>query len=190
MSYRKGRLTGAVRVIAAAIFSVVIIFALAPPAAAHTALTETSPEDGSQIDTAPSEIQLQFSEAILTVGANIVVQGPDSREYQEGKPQIVQDKVTQPLKPLGPSGEYRVEIRVVADDGHPNPFGMRFTLTKPGPAAGGAQAVGPGLTALRPVPTGSENNAPRWAPWLAVAATLILVSGAVLFGRRATHGLD
>lgn len=188
MSYGKRRLTGAARMIAAVIVSLAFVVALAPPASAHTALTESSPQDGGQIDRAPTEVRLQFSSLILTVGAKIVVQGPDGQEYQTGEPQIVGDKVTQPLKPLGGSGEYRVEIRVVADDGHPNSFGMRFTLTKPGPAAGGAQAAS--LVALLPVPSGSEKNAPWWAPWLAVASLLILVSGAVLFGRRTTHDLD
>lgn len=189
MSYRRARLTGAIRVIAAAVASIAFVFALAPPASAHTSLAESSPQDGSRIDTAPGQVALQFSIPILTQGANIVVQGPDGQQYQSGTPEIIDNKLTQPLKPLGPSGEYRVAIRVVADDGHPNTFGIRFTLTKPGPAAGGAKALASG-TPLAPLPDGSQNNAPRWAPWFAVAIVLILVSGAVLFGRRATHDLD
>lgn len=189
MSYGRTRLTGAIRMIAAAIVSVAFVFALAPPASAHTSLAESSPQDGSRLDTAPGQIELQFSIPILTVGSNIIVAGPDGQQYQSGTPEIIDNKLTQSLKPLGPSGEYRVAIRVVADDGHPNTFEIRFTLTKPGPAAGGSKAVTNGAPLL-PLPDGSQNNAPPWAPWFAVAVVLILVSGAVLFGRRATHDLD
>ena len=190
MSYGRGRPTGAVRIIVVAIVSIAFVILSAPFADAHTALRASSPQDGSKIDKAPNEILLEFTLPILTVGYRVVVQGPDSHQYQAGAPYIVDNKLTQPLKPLGPTGAYRVDFRVVAVDGHPETFGIRFTLTKPGPAAGGAAAV----SALIPLPPpGSQsaaNNAPPWAPWTVGVVALMLVSGAVLFGRRATHGLD
>lgn len=190
MSYGRGRLTGAVRIIAVAIVSVAFVLIAAPSAAAHTALKASSPQDGSKIDVAPSRIVLEFTLPILNIGDRVVVLGPDGREYQAGPPQSVEYTLTQPLKPLGRSGEYRVEFRVVAADGHPQTFAIHFTLTKPGPAAGGAAAAA-GLIPLPPPGSASAaNNAPLWATLIAAAGALALMSGAVLIGRRATHGLD
>ncbi|HEU5157921.1 MAG TPA: copper resistance CopC family protein [Streptosporangiaceae bacterium] len=165
-----------------------LVASVAPTAAAHTALKASSPKDGGKIGVAPSRLLLEFTSPMISVGSRIVVEGPDGRAYQAGAPQITDDKVTQPLKPLGPAGEYRVEFRVVAYDGHPLSGGMRFTLTKPGPAEGGAEAVQP--APLVAVSSSSVNNAPSWAPWLGGALAVILLSGAVLFGRRATRDLD
>jgi methionine-rich copper-binding protein CopC len=190
VSYGRGRPTGAVRIIIVAIASIAFVLVSAPLAAAHTGLKATSPQDGSKIDKAPSQIVLEFTLPILTVGYRVVVQGPDGHQYQTGTPYIVDNKLTQQLKPLGAAGEYRLDFRVVAADGHPQTFGISFTLTKPGPAAGGAAAVA-GLTPLPPPGSASAaNNAPSWAPWTVAAVALFLVFGAVLFGRRATHGLD
>lgn len=188
MSSGIARPRSAIRMIAAAIISIGFLFAFAPSASAHTELEASSPADGGSIGAAPSQLLLNFSEPILDVGARIVVQGPDGHEYQAGPAQVVDTKLTQSLMPLGPTGEYRVDIRVTAADGHPNTFGTRFTLTQPGPAAGGAKAMLPPTPPVQ-VPL-TLNNAPSWAPWVAVAAAVILASGAVLFGRRATHDLD
>jgi methionine-rich copper-binding protein CopC len=180
----------AVRAVAVVLVAVGYLLASASFAAAHTALRASSPQDGSRIDAAPGRIVLEFTEPIQNIGARVAVQGPDGREYQAGAPYIVDNKLTEALKPLGRAGDYRIEFRVVAADGHPQTFGIRFTLTKPGPAAGGAAAV-VNLTPLPPAGSAaSVNNAPGWAPWLASGLALILLSGAVLFGRRTTHGLD
>jgi copper resistance protein C len=190
MSYGRRRLTGMVRILAVAIVSVVFVLGSATFAFAHTALKATSPQDGSRIDRAPGDLVLEFTLPIQNIGYRVVVLGPDNQEYQAGNPVIVDNTLTQPLKPLGPAGEYRVGFRVVAGDGHPQTFGIRFTLTKPGPGAGGAAAVA-GLTPLPPPGSASAaNNAPLWATLIAAMGALVLMSGAVLVGRRATHGLD
>ena len=188
--YGRARLTGAVRLVVVAIVSIAFVLVSAPFADAHTALKASSPQDGSKIDKAPTQILMEFTLPILTVGYRVVVQGPDGHQYQIGTPYIVDNKLTQTLKPLGPTGLYKADFRVVAADGHPQDFGITFTLTKPGPAAGGAASS----SALIPLPppgsAAAANNAPLWAPWTVAGMALILISGAVLFGRRTTHGLD
>ncbi|MGH3392604.1 MAG: copper resistance CopC family protein [Actinomadura sp.] len=174
--------------IAGAIAAAALVITSAMPAAAHTALRASSPKDGGKIDVAPSELLLEFSEPIRKSGFRLVVQGPDDSEYQAGAPRISGDTLTQPLKQLGPTGEYRVEFRIVSADGHPLTGGIRFTLTKPGPAAGGIKAVPP--APLVSVSASSLSNAPSWAWSIGAAAVVILTSGAVLFGRRVTRGLD
>lgn len=189
MSYRKGWPPGVVGMLAGAIVAA-FIFVSAAPAAAHTALEASSPKDGGTIDVAPSRVLMRFTEPVLNSGYRLVVIGPDDRAYQAGAAQIAGKEVTQALKPLGASGEYRVEFRIVSADGHPLTGGLRFTLSKPGPAAGGAPAV------ARPAPlaavstSDSVNNAPPWAPWIIAGTALVAICGAVLGGRRVTRGLD
>jgi methionine-rich copper-binding protein CopC len=188
MSYDTIRPTGAVRAIVGAMVSVVFVVVSAAPAAAHTSLKASSPKDGGKIGVAPDELVLEFTYPILTVGYRIVVQGPDGRQYQGKAPQIADNKLSQPLKPLGPPGEYRVDFRVVAYDGHPLTSGMRFTLTKPGPAAGGAKALAQ-PPRLAPV-SDTVHDAPSWVSWAGGALTALLVFFGVLFGWRVTRGLD
>ena len=192
MYYRLGRpagAAGAARAIVGAIFlGIAFLVVSAAPAGAHTALKATSPKDGGTLAVAPSRLVMEFTAPILTVGYRVIVLGPHGGQYQAGMPQFTSNKLTQPLKPLGPAGEYQVEFRVVAYDGHPLTSSMAFTLTKPGPAAGGAQAEV--STAPLAAETNSVNNAPPWAAWTAGAITLLVVSGAVLYGRRKTRDLD
>ena len=189
MSLGMGRSAGVVRVMVGVVVSFAFVFAWAVPAGAHTALKATSPRDGGRIDAAPSRLLMEFTAPILSLGYRVVVLGPDGERYQAGAPQITGgNKLAQPLKPLGPPGVYRVEFRVVAYDGHPLTGGMRFILTRPGPAAGGSNAI------VRPAPlaavSSSVNNAPPWAAWTGGAIAVVVISGAVLFGRRVTRDLD
>jgi hypothetical protein len=194
------RLIGAIRVNAAAFVSaafvsavfvsvaVVFVFAWAPVAAADTpvlALVASSPQNGDETALAPSQVELHFSQALRPVGNRVIVLGPSGGSYQSGAARTVGDKLTQPLAPLGPSGSYRIDFRIVAADGQSLLETIAFRLTKPGPAAGAALPSGPhrfiqpGETAL--------TDAPPWAPWAVGVVALILLSGAVLFGRRVTH---
>lgn len=185
MSY--ARLIGAIRIVVAAFVSVAFVFASAPPASADILLVASSPQADDEVVQAPSQVDLQFSEELRAVGTRVIVLGPDGHPYQTGAAQVVGNKLTQQLAPLGPSGEYRVDFSAVPDNGPALDGTLAFTLDKPGPAAGAAVAPGPrqftqvGETAL--------TNAPPWTPWAVGATLLILMSGAVLFGRRVTHDL-
>lgn len=180
------RLTSAIRFVVAAFVTVVFVCASAPAAAADAVLVGSSPQDGDEVALAPHQVELRFSEALRPAGNRVVVLGPSGGSYQAGAPRIVGNELTQPLAPLGPSGAYRIDFRVVAADGHTLFETIAFTLTKPGPAAGAALPSGPHLF-TQPGET-ALTNAPPWAPWAVGVVALILVSGAVLFGRRATHG--
>lgn len=185
MSY--ARMIGAIRIAFAALVSAAFVFASAPPALADTVLVASSPQDGAEIDQAPSQVELQFSEALTADGSRAIVLGPDGHSYQAGAAQIAGNKLTQPLAPLGPSGKYRIDFRVVTGDGHAIVETIAFTLTKPGPAGGATLPAGPHQ--FTQVGATSLSNAPPWAPWAVGAAALISISGAVLFGRRITHDL-
>lgn len=184
------RLIGAIRVVVAAFVSVAFVFVLAPVASADTpvlALVASSPQNGDEMTLAPSQVELRFSEALRPVGDRVIVLGPSGASYQSGAARIVGNKLTQPLAPLGPSGSYRIDFRIVAADGQSLSETIAFRLTKPGPAAGAALPSGPHLF-TQPGETALTTDAPPWAPWAVGAVALILVSGALLFGRRSTHG--
>lgn len=191
MSYGTGRLTGVISVavgaIAFAIVSVAFLVGATVPAAAQSYLRGSSPEDGGKIDVAPSQILLEFTQPIRTTGYRVVVLGPTRTvAYQQLAAQITGDKLTQPLRPLGPPGEYQVEFRVVAADGLPLAGELRFTLTRPGPADGGAAARNAPYVAAS---TSVDDTRP-WEVWTAGTLAALLVTGAVLFGWRVTHDLD
>jgi methionine-rich copper-binding protein CopC len=180
-----------VRVIAGAIASAIVGAALLvgwpSPAGAQSYLTASSPKDGGTVDVAPSQVVMQFTEPILATGYRIVVLGPNHAiAYQQLGAQIAGDKLTQPLRPLGPAGEYRVEFRVVGADEHPLTGVLRFTLTRPGPAAGGANARPARFVSAAT----SVDNALPWEWWTAGVLAVLLVTGAVLFGWRVTRDLD
>lgn len=177
--------------LAAVVLTAVFFVFPAAPVWAHTALEASSPKAEGKVGVAPARVVLKFTEPILTTGFRVVAQGPDGRDYQGGTAQVAGNQLTQPLQPLGPAGKYRVNFRVVAADGHPLSGGMSFTLTKAGPASGGTKAVDQNIP-LAPVysTSGSANNAPPWAPWIVGVLAVMVLSGAVLFGRRTTRDLD
>jgi copper resistance protein C len=190
VSYAAFRLTGAARMILGALVGAGFLVTSAAPATAHTALAASSPEDGARLSVAPNQIALEFASPILNTGSRAVVLGPDGRHYEYGGPQVTQNKLMEPLSPLGSAGQYRIEFRVVAADGHPLGGGLKFTLTKPGPAAGGSNTVARAAptAAVRSLTT--ANDAPSWEPWTAATAAVIFAAGAMWIGRRVTRGLD
>lgn len=191
MSYGTSRLTGAISVaigaIVFAIAGVAFLAGSAAPAVAQSYLRGSSPGDGSKVGVAPSQAVLEFTQPIRTTGYRIAVFGPDPGiAYQQLAAQISGERLTQPLRPLGPPGVYRVGYRVVAADGLPMAGELRFTLTKPGPADGGAPARNvPLVSAL----TTTTDTRP-WEVWTAGTLAVLMMTGAVLFGRRVTHDLD
>lgn len=191
MPYGIHRLTGAIGAAALAIVfaaaGVAFLAGSAAPAAAQSYLRGSSPQDGGKVSVAPGQVVLEFTEPILATGYSIVVLGPTGGiAYQQLGAHIAGDRLTQPLRPLGPAGEYRVEYRVVSAEGLPLTGEMRFTLTRPGPADGGAAARNVPVVPQLNVVT----NALPWEWWTASALAAFLVAGVVLFGWRVTRGLD
>ncbi|WP_330277202.1 copper resistance protein CopC [Lentzea sp. NBC_00516] len=109
---------------------------LSPPASAGGALTSSSPSAGARVSRAPEAVKLTFDRPVRDGGANVVnVTGPDGTPWSSGVLGVDGNVVTAVLSPLGPEGEYVVDYAVRLGDPAPLTGQLRFTLTKPGPAA-------------------------------------------------------
>lgn len=109
------------------------------PAAAHSTLLSSTPEDGAELDEAPDALVLTFNEDITDLGTDIEITGPDGEDATGGETEIDGAEVTRALSEDLAAGEYTVTWRAVSADGHPIDGELTFTLTEE--AATGADAV-------------------------------------------------
>lgn len=102
---------------------------LAVPATAHTELESTSPADGAALTTAPSQIDLVFSEAPLADAIDVSVTDPAGAVLASSLPATVTEATVSATWPAELSdGAYTVNYRVVSDDGHPISGSFSFTV--------------------------------------------------------------
>ena len=143
---------------AAALIAILVAGLVATPAAAHASLISSSPPDGAAVATAPTKVELIFSEEVGTPSI-IAVTGPDGVQVVDGPTQIRSASVVQPLKTLTAGGLYKIAYRVVSADGHPVSGQLTFTYAPPGsdltashqgrkPATGAADGHGAHFIAL------------------------------------------
>lgn len=142
--------------------------ALAPPAHAHASLIGTTPGDGERLETAPSEVLLEFTEQVQPVRDGIRLLDGAGEVVATPEPRIDGSSVTVPLPELD-SGGYVVSWRVVSRDTHPVSGAFSFGVrADPADAAGIAPSTSvaggsPMMSVLR---------------WLAFAGLALLVGGA------------
>ncbi|MDO5754499.1 copper resistance CopC family protein [Arthrobacter sp.] len=158
----------------------------APIAAAHDQIISTNPQAAQRLSAGPSHIELSFSAPLLSLGHEILVVDAQSRNWSKGNAVLSGEKLSQPLSPDMPEGEYQVRWRVVSGDGHPisgsYPFLVGSTATAgtvpaPGaPAAVSAPTAGSSAAAGQAVdspslPATAKDGFPVW---------LVAVVGAVI----------
>ena len=174
----------------------------APPAAAHASLTDSTPEDGSTLAEAPTEITLEFSEPVQSDFVHVAVLNSADSHHEDGEPVVGGNTVTQAVNELA-AGDYRISFRVVSADGHPVTAVLTFTVDAPAdedaeptqqpqqtqpprqgqpPEQASEQVVSPAPTE-QPVATDSNESgsAQRWlGAGAAVAAAAALLFAVVL----------
>lgn len=89
------------------------------PAAAHDAVTGTSPEDGQDLEAVPETVDIIFTDTPLTLGSQIRVEDDQGENWAAGEVEITGNTASQALEPEIPAGEYTVTWRVVSSDSHP-----------------------------------------------------------------------
>lgn len=135
-------------------------------AQAHAELTGFALEVGGASDV----VRLTFSDTVASLGTTVVVLDPNGRAVQADDAQVDGTVVAVRLLPLTVAGDYRVNYRVLADDGHVVTGSQRFTVT----AAGLAQERGTD-TVLTASPETSAVTAtdPTVAYWITAFLMLI-----------------
>jgi copper transport protein len=117
-------------------------------AAAHSILKSSQPKARSVVQEAPDHIELVFNEPVELAFGGIQVTGPDGQRYEAGNPEhaegredIVMVAVAEGL----PNGQYRVNWRIIAADGHPRAGKFGFRLNAPVVASPSASPTGEGM---------------------------------------------
>jgi methionine-rich copper-binding protein CopC len=164
----------------------------ANPAAAHTSLVGSTPEDGAVLAEAPDEIVLEFDEAVQPGFSQVAVLDAEETHYEDGDPESDGATVTQAVSEL-PAGDYRVSYRIGSVDGHPVTGVIAFTVeTVDGDSTGDEPATDGDGTGEAAEVGGSEDDAAEdedGAPVATVVATMaaiaaVGIAGVLLLRRR------
>ena len=99
----------------------------AAPALAHTEQVSVSPAPGSSTTGSVPAVEIDFSDEVLPGLARVVVRDARGRDHVAGRVAVLGGRVSARLDDIGP-GRYRVDYRVVADDGHPVTGSYRFRV--------------------------------------------------------------
>ena len=136
------------RVLLVALAVAVLALAVARPALAarpprwHATLLSSEPAKGSTVASSPARIYLVFSEEVEPSLGRIRLVGPGGRVVAlaaTGDPRNVSALVARVTTPLD-NGTWRVEWRIVSEDGHPIDGDFTFAVGAPGTGGGAAAA--------------------------------------------------
>ncbi|MGH8824056.1 MAG: copper resistance CopC family protein [Jiangellaceae bacterium] len=119
---------------------------VAAPAAAHNELTGSTPADRSTVATVPTEVVLEFDQAVQTDFGQVAVLDATGVHREQGEPEVVGSTVTQAVGTLA-AGAYEISYRVGSADGHPITGTLTFTVV--------------GTAATPAAPTPSESSDPH-----------------------------
>ncbi len=168
-----------------------VLAAAAPPAAAHTQLTGSSPEPGATVPRL-SEIRLEFRGPLATGDRHgIRLLGPDGARWDDGSVRVAADRTlaVEVSAELPERGEYTVRWCAATADGHLLSGAYKFSYAGPTSASARPAALqtgGGGCAAATPTGVASLTG------WVLVgtiaAAVLFLAVTALGRWRRHTRG--
>lgn len=187
--------------IAAFVLTVVAVFAVPTAASAHDAPLTFTPVPGSTVTTSPTEVAVDFSAEVSTMGAEVSVVDANQVEWTSGAAIVDGARLSAALQPDMPAGEYRVTWRVAYADSHPGGGSFVFSVDVPAAAepapteiaspvptsnpAASAEAPQATAPAVAATPTTAEPTAPL--PWLVggvIVAAFIAVMAVVIARNR------
>ncbi len=107
-----------------------ISIALAGQAMAHAHLKSALPAADGTVKSAPSELDLTFSEGLNVKFSGIKMTGPDKATVRTGEAMLTNDGTTLmvPVPDKLAPGKYRVEWHVLSTDGHKTNGSYSFTI--------------------------------------------------------------
>jgi methionine-rich copper-binding protein CopC len=180
------RTVGRPRAATAIVIALACCIALALPgiAAAHSYLLSSNPADGAELSKPPKRVLLTFSDPLIASGAALAVSGPDGGGRLAAA--VSGPRLTAQWPADWPSGRYRVNYRVVSEDGHVMNGALSFRIA--GGAAGetGQAPEQSSTAAPQAVVTGEDSTAPAAVPpWVwALGGVAVLAALAVLYATR------
>ena len=152
------------------------------PAQAHDVLASTTPAAGATVRVLPDQVVLHFEEPAQALGTAVVVRGP-AGDATDGRAELIDSDVVQPVRSGSPAGAYTVDWRVVSADGHV--VQGTFAFTAGAASTGTASPLPAAVHAYVPSAAGSSTpgvvRAAAVVGGLVVLAVLLLV---LLRGRR------
>jgi methionine-rich copper-binding protein CopC len=134
------------------------------PASAHDELVSSTPAAGDALDSAPTELTLNYSDNILEVGIEVNVTDAAGTEYVAGEPVVDGATVTVALDADMPGGSYQADWRVVSSDGHPISGSIPFTVTTPVPTEEPTTTATPDASEPPVIATPSDEASESTAP--------------------------
>ncbi|WP_430868840.1 copper resistance CopC family protein [Demequina aurantiaca] len=139
-----------------------LALALAPAASAHTSLISEVPTDG-EVMTELADVSLVFSDELLDIGNSVTLTDAAGTTVDLEVDLSVPSELTAPLPADLAAGEYVIDWRVVASDGHPLENSVAFTYTPEGaastPSASASEAA-PAVASETPSPVPSLISEP------------------------------
>lgn len=101
---------------------------LAGQSLAHSPLQGSAPADGSTLAAAPTEVVLEFSKAVRLAGATLVFSGERHKLALAGATTAKRFSVPMPASSPSGTGDYALEWRALAEDGHVMRGTLRFVV--------------------------------------------------------------
>lgn len=156
-----------------------------PNAAAHTYLSETTPQDGANVTETVQQVELKF-EGKIEQGSTFKVVATDGTEYAPNAIYLVDGVLTGTFEPALPNDAYTVNWNSISQDGHPLSGAFSFKVDAPVVEEPTKEEI----TEPTPVDTTEpavEESAEKTSPLLFVGAVLlgiIFVSGIALVMRK------
>jgi methionine-rich copper-binding protein CopC len=123
--------------------ALLLLLGTAVPASAHDELASSTPQDGTSIDSAPTEVVLTFADPPSGIGAEVIITDTAGTNWSDGPASVINNTAVQTLKPGVPAGTYTAQWRVVSSDDHPIEGTLTFTSTTSQQAPPGAETTNP-----------------------------------------------
>lgn len=166
--------------------AVVTVLAAPSPAAAHDVLIGTAPKARSTVTASRSTVKLTFNDAVQTSFAEVVVTDGAGDKLSLGKPNVVDDTVTQRIQPFRDAGDYRVSWRIVSADGHPVSGTFTFTVSKSAVSTASPAESTPASPAATEQAGGTQKQSflQRHAVHLLIGLVIVVVGGGIMMWER------
>jgi copper resistance protein C len=154
-----------------------VVVATTAPAGAHTTLTSSDPRKGATV-TSPRQIRLTFGDPVRFTG--VVVLDAKGGHHESGKPQAVDNQVTEQVAGVLVPGVYTVGWRVVAPDGHPVTGEYTFTVKGGGAASSAPSSSAPSPSAAPATTPAAEPSKPASSAgwwWIGLGIVVVALAG-------------